>query len=62
MDHGICKLCGHEEESLYHALLQCVHGKQFWTVTFDHFGFTIPRLHPIYWMQDLMMGSFIAVD
>jgi hypothetical protein len=47
MDNGICKLCGHEDETLYHAMLQCVHAKQFWTATLQYFGFSIPRLHPV---------------
>jgi hypothetical protein len=62
MDHGICKLCAREEESLYHALLHCDHTKQFWTTAFGHFGFTIPQLHPTSWMQDLLMGSFFTEE
>jgi ribonuclease HI len=61
-DEGTCKLCGYEDETLYHTLLQCVHAKQFWTATLDHFGFSIPRLHPATWMQDLMLGSFLKSD
>jgi hypothetical protein len=26
----------HQEEALYHALLSCIHAKQFWRVTLDH--------------------------
>jgi hypothetical protein len=49
----------HEDETLYHAMLQCVHAKQFWTATLEHFGFMIPRLHLVTWMGDLLVGPFL---
>jgi hypothetical protein len=62
MDNGTCKLCGHEEETLFHALVKCDHAKQFWSAAFDHFGVSIPRVHPASWLQDLLMGSFLSAE
>jgi ribonuclease HI len=62
MDHATCKLCGHEDETLHHALVTCAHAKQFWSVASDYFGFTFPRLHPNTWIQDILVGSYLGTD
>jgi hypothetical protein len=62
MDHDTCKLCGHGDETLHHALVTCAHAKQFRSVALDHFGFTFPRLYLTNWMRDILVGSYLGTD
>jgi hypothetical protein len=46
MDYVTCKLCGHEDETLYHVLVNCDHTKQFWSEVSDHFRFHVFETAP----------------
>jgi hypothetical protein len=41
-----CPMCGHEEESIYHALVTCDHARMFWTEAQEFIQFELPNLHP----------------
>jgi hypothetical protein len=54
--NSICSVCKSASESLYHALIECRHAKQFWVVASDllHLKIPRPRLKPHTWASDLL--------
>jgi hypothetical protein len=49
------QLCGHEEETLFHALLS-VNMLRFFCVPLEEkHNIKLPRLHPRSWASDLMI-------
>ena len=50
-----CDLCQAMDEDLQHALLQCSHAQQYWTVARDLFHLKIPPLHPTTWAADILL-------
>lgn len=61
MHPSIFPLCGHEEETLFHALVVHDHAKVFWKSTLDFFGLELPRLHPTTWSRDLLDPAFMRI-
>jgi hypothetical protein len=55
-----CPLCGHVEESLYHALIDCEHAKSFWRVAQEFFELKLPRLHPHTWSKDILDREIVS--
>ncbi|KAE8787277.1 Alanyl-tRNA synthetase [Hordeum vulgare] len=49
-----CKLCLDLDETLLHALLDCVHVKKFWNVAPDWLDIRRSDLHPLTWKQDIL--------
>lgn len=41
-EDAICPTCGNDDESLFHALVQCDHAILFWEEAHDFFGFKLP--------------------
>lgn len=62
MTEAFCPMCGHDEESLFHVLVNCDHAHLFWEEAEDFFEFKLPRLHPETWSRDLLDSSFMARD
>ena len=50
----MCPLCGHDEEDLFHSLIQCDHARSFWEAAERNFMIKIPRLHPYTWSEDIL--------
>lgn len=49
-----CEVCGAEEESIKHALLDCTVAKSFWEQIKLLTGVKVPLLHPLTWARDLV--------
>jgi len=41
-----CDVCGAEEESIRHVLLDCTIAKEFWVQAKELIGIKLPLLHP----------------
>jgi hypothetical protein len=37
-------MCGHDNETLYHALIECEHARSFWRSAEEFFGLNLRRL------------------
>lgn len=61
-DDGLCLMCGHTDESLFHALVQCEHARMFWNATLDFFQVKLPKLHPSTWTLDLLDSKMVQKD
>ena len=55
-----CPICGHEEESLYHAFISCDHAKKFWVEAQNFFQFKLPNLHPVTWREDILDSQILS--
>lgn len=55
-----CPLCGHEMETLFHALVECDHARMFWSMAKDHFGLKVPNLHPATWTEDILDHKVVS--
>lgn len=60
-DDAICPMCGHSEETLFHALVSCEHALLFWEEAQNFFAVKIPKLHPLAWTRDLLDPNFIRM-
>lgn len=49
-----CEICGADEESIQHALMECTVAKSFWAKTRKLTGVKMPKLHPDTWAHDLV--------
>lgn len=49
-----CELCGAEEESILHVLVECKMAGRFWEAMRDIMGVKLPHLHPVTWARDLL--------
>jgi hypothetical protein len=56
---GNCPLCGHDNETLFHALTECEHAKVFWVAAQDFFEVKLPKLNPATWARDILDPSLI---
>uniref|UniRef100_A0A8R7PY34 Reverse transcriptase zinc-binding domain-containing protein n=1 Tax=Triticum urartu TaxID=4572 RepID=A0A8R7PY34_TRIUA len=61
-EDAICPMCGSDDESLFHVLVQCDHAILFWEEAQDFFRFKLPRLHPVTWSRDILDHSFMAKE
>jgi hypothetical protein len=52
-----CDVCGSEEESIRHVLLDCTIARRFWEQTRALTGVKMTRLHPQTWAWDLINPS-----
>lgn len=50
---GACELYGAEEETIFYALVECIHAKLFWAEIKNMTGIKLPRLHPSTWASDI---------
>lgn len=55
-----CPLCGHEMETLFHALVECDHARMFWSMAKEHFGLKVPNLHPATWTEDILDHKVVS--
>ena len=49
-----CEVCGAEEESIRHVLIECTIAKNFWEQAKDLIGVKLPTLHPQTWAGDIL--------
>lgn len=49
-----CEVCGAEEESTRHVLIDCTIAKDFWEHAKELIGIKLPLLHPQTWASDLL--------
>ena len=49
-----CDVCGAEEESIRHVLIECTIAKNFWEQAKDLIGVKLPTLHPQTWAGDIL--------
>lgn len=61
-DVAVCLMCGHDNESLFHASIKCEHALLFWREAADFFDLKLSQLHPLTWLRDLLDPSFISKD
>jgi hypothetical protein len=54
------KICGAEEESIFHAFFECTWAKLFWEDLKKVTSIKIPTLHPISWATDMIEGQLIS--
>jgi hypothetical protein len=52
-----CEFYGADEESTFHALLDCTYARCFWSKLKDLIGIKMPKLCPRTWFVDLMNDS-----
>ena len=45
-----------------HALIECIHAKQFWMVAQQRFDLHLPRLHPQTWARDILLDLMFSQD
>jgi hypothetical protein len=51
---SICGTCGAQDETTYHALLECTYARQFWTWLRELTGVELPTLSPGSWSSTLL--------
>jgi hypothetical protein len=51
-----CDVCGNDEESIRHVLIECTVARAFWAHAKELTGVKLPELHPIIWARDLLCG------
>ena len=49
-----CEVCGADEESIKHVLMDCTIARLFWDSTKHITGVKLPRLHEMTWARDLL--------
>jgi ribonuclease HI len=49
-----CEVCGNSDETVFHVALECPVAKMFWAEAKIVWGFSVPRLHPVTWMVDMI--------
>ncbi|KXG31794.1 hypothetical protein SORBI_3003G056900 [Sorghum bicolor] len=52
-----CDVCGVDEESIRHVLVECTVAKRFWEMTRELTGVKLPKLHPQTWTRDIVDSS-----
>jgi ribonuclease HI len=52
-----CDSCGADEESTFHALVECTHARLFWAKLRELTGIKLPKLCPRTWAADLLDTS-----
>ena len=55
-----CPLCGNDNETLFHALVECEHAKLFWSAAQDLFDLKMARLNPATWSRDVLDAELIS--
>jgi hypothetical protein len=55
-----CSVCKTTSETLYHALMECGHAKQFWRAARDILHLTLPNLHPETWAMDILCDAMFS--
>ena len=45
-----------------HALIECIHAKQFWMAAQQRFDLHLPRLHPHTWARDILLDPMFSQD
>lgn len=51
---AFCKVCGADNESIRHVLIECSVAREFWRTIKCLTGTKLPDLHPIHWVADLL--------
>jgi len=54
-----CEVCGADEESIRHALLDCTMARSFWEQVKKLSGVKLPKLHPVTWAHDLLDPAIV---
>jgi hypothetical protein len=57
---SFCPMCGHDNETLYHALIECEHARSFWRSAEEFFGLNLPRLHTSTWCRDVLDPDIVG--
>jgi hypothetical protein len=52
-----CEVCGADQETIRHVLLECTMAKLFWENTKKLAGVKIPHMHPETWARDLLLAK-----
>jgi ribonuclease HI len=55
-EYGKCVLCGHPDESIFHAIISCTCVIGAWKAIKDATGVRLPHLHPNTWTSDIING------
>jgi hypothetical protein len=53
-----CEVCGAEEESIRHVLIDCTIAKEFWEQVKELIGIKLSQLHPQTWAGDLLLDIY----
>jgi hypothetical protein len=51
-----CDVCGADEESIRHVLIECTVAHAFWEHAKELTSVKLPKLHPITWARDMLCG------
>jgi len=52
-----CEVCGADQETIRHVLLECTMAKLFWENTKQLAGVKLPHMHPETWARDLLLAK-----
>jgi hypothetical protein len=55
-----CATCGADEESTFHALVECTFARGFWAILKERMGIKLPTLCPRTWTEDILNDSFCS--
>lgn len=54
MEAVFCPLCVHDNEDLFHCLMQCDHAKSLWETVVRSFDIKQPKLNQLTWASDVL--------
>jgi ribonuclease HI len=58
--HSTCSVCNSASETLYHAMMECGHAKQFWNAAREILHLKLPNLHPDTWAMDILCDTMFS--
>lgn len=53
---AFCEVCGAQEETIRHVLIDCTVAREVWVQVKLLSGVKLPSLHPVTWASDLLSG------
>ena len=54
-----CEVCGADEESIKHVLIDCTMARRFWEQVYKLSGAKLPKLHHATWAHDLLDPAIV---
>ena len=52
-----CVECGANEDTIFHAVVDCTYSSNFWRIFKDIYNIKLPKLHHLSWAQDILDNS-----
>ncbi|XP_044342365.1 uncharacterized protein [Triticum aestivum] len=57
-----CVECGANEDTIFHALIECSYARVFWNLFKKLCGIKLPKLHHLTWAQDILDDEVCATE